>query len=117
MFGHLLTGSNFNDSISRLTNGSHGFGAKLTNIFSKEFIVETGDKHRGLHYRQVWRNNMEIKEEAVISPLGDKKDFTRVTFIPDLSSKSNVNKVFFFSLLFFFKCRMKNEKDILIKFC
>ena len=38
LFGHLLTGSNFNDDQKRLTGGRHGYGAKLTNVFSKQFI-------------------------------------------------------------------------------
>lgn len=54
VFGYLLTGSNFDDSTARLTGGRHGFGAKLTNIFSTEFTVECFDTRRGLRYVQVW---------------------------------------------------------------
>ena len=43
IFGHLLTSSNYNDQDKKVTGGRNGFGAKLTNIFSTEFIVETGD--------------------------------------------------------------------------
>lgn len=39
VFGELLTGSNFNDEEKKTTGGRNGFGAKLTNIYSKEFIV------------------------------------------------------------------------------
>lgn len=36
------------------TGGRNGYGAKLTNIYSTEFVVETCDKHgSGKHYRQV----------------------------------------------------------------
>jgi DNA topoisomerase-2 len=45
LFGHLLTGSNFNDDQRTLTGGRHGYGAKLTNVFSKEFVVEIRDGH------------------------------------------------------------------------
>ena len=46
IFGHLLTGSNFDDDEKRVTGGRNGYGAKLTNIFSTKFVVECGDKHR-----------------------------------------------------------------------
>ena len=34
IFGHLLTGSNFNDNEKKVTGGRNGYGAKLANIFS-----------------------------------------------------------------------------------
>jgi DNA topoisomerase II len=86
VLGHLLTGSNFDDSSARLTGGRHGYGAKLTNIFSQEFIVETGDSRAGLKYKQVWRNNMRERGEPEITLMDPKeKDFTRVSFSPDLA--------------------------------
>jgi DNA gyrase/topoisomerase IV subunit B len=36
IFGHLLTGTNFDDHSTRITGGSHGYGAKLANIFRYE---------------------------------------------------------------------------------
>lgn len=44
VFGELLTGSNFNDDEKKTTGGWNGFGAKLTNIFSKKFKLVTADK-------------------------------------------------------------------------
>ena len=44
IFGHLLAGSNFNDEKKKTTGGRNGYGAKLANIFSTEFIVETADR-------------------------------------------------------------------------
>ncbi|KAL4133118.1 hypothetical protein PRIC2_003440 [Phytophthora ramorum] len=86
VLGHLLTGSNFDDSNARLTGGRHGYGAKLTNIFSKEFVVETGDSSMGLRYKQVWHNNMRTRGEPEITEFKgkDAKDFTKVSFSPDL---------------------------------
>ncbi|POM68645.1 DNA topoisomerase 2 DNA gyrase B, partial [Phytophthora palmivora] len=86
VLGHLLTGSNFDDSNARLTGGRHGYGAKLTNIFSKEFVVETGDTSMGLRYKQVWHNNMRTRGEPEIMEYTgkDAKDFTKVSFSPDL---------------------------------
>jgi len=43
IFGELLTGENFDDTEERMTGGRNGYGAKLTNIYSKKFIVECGD--------------------------------------------------------------------------
>jgi DNA topoisomerase-2 len=46
VFGHLLTSSNYDDSIKKVTGGRNGYGAKLTNVFSKKFIIETADSSR-----------------------------------------------------------------------
>ena len=51
--GHLLTGSNFDDSVGSVTGGRHGYGAKLANIFSTNFRIEVKDKKRGKVYKQV----------------------------------------------------------------
>ena len=85
VFGHLRTGSNFDDNEKKVTGGRNGFGAKLTNIFSSEFIVETNDVTRGLKFRQVFTNNMQAHEEATITKATGKRDFTCVSFKPDLA--------------------------------
>ena len=51
LFGHLMTGSNFNDDTKRVTGGRHGYGAKLTNIFSKSFTVEVADKQSKKYHK------------------------------------------------------------------
>jgi len=79
IFGHLLTGTNYNDNEERYGAGRNGYGAKLTNIFSKEFIVETGDGVNS--YYQKWTDNMEKAETAKIRKTG--KNYTRITFKPD----------------------------------
>lgn len=88
LFGHLLTGSNFDDNEKRLTGGRHGYGAKLANIFSKSFTVETVDVIKGLKYRQTWSNNMtNSNEPVVVSVSPDERrrgDYTCVEFVPDL---------------------------------
>jgi DNA topoisomerase-2 len=43
VFGHMLTSSNYDDTIKKVTGGRNGFGAKLTNIFSKKFTVTCAD--------------------------------------------------------------------------
>lgn len=39
IFGHLLTSSNYEDNKKKVTGGRNGYGAKLANIFSKQFTV------------------------------------------------------------------------------
>lgn len=53
IFGHLLTSSNFNDDEKKVTGGRNGFGAKLCNIFSKKFIVETTSSKMKRSFKQV----------------------------------------------------------------
>jgi len=90
IFGHLLTSSNYDDSERKVTGGRNGYGAKLANIFSNEFIVETMDSERGLHYRQVFQKNMQDKGTPEINKVkksgkkGTSADFTCITFKPDL---------------------------------
>jgi DNA topoisomerase-2 len=83
IFGHLLTSSNYNDDEKKVVGGRNGYGAKLCNIFSTEFTVETGDKEAKQKYRQVFKNNMSYIGKPAISK-GATKDFTRITFKPDL---------------------------------
>lgn len=52
IFGHLLTSSNYDDDERKVTGGRNGYGAKLCNIFSTKFIVETADKASGRKFKQ-----------------------------------------------------------------
>ena len=54
----MLTSSNYKDDQKKTTGGRNGYGAKLANIFSKKFIVETADCKNGKVYKQIFRNNM-----------------------------------------------------------
>lgn len=83
IFGQLLTSSNYDKNEKKVTGGKNGFGAKLTNIFSTEFIVETVDHVRKLLYSQKYTDNMKKKEEPVIT-VYKKEPYTKVTFKPDL---------------------------------
>ena len=82
IFGHLLTSSNYNDNERKITGGRNGFGAKLTNVFSKLFIVETADKKVKKKYKIEYSDNMTKHKEAEIEQY-EGEDFTRVTFEPD----------------------------------
>ena len=68
IFGHLLTSGNYDASEKKVTGGRNGYGAKLTNIFSTEFVVETAQG--GKKYRQCFRNNMTVIEPPVITAVG-----------------------------------------------
>jgi DNA topoisomerase-2 len=83
IFGHLLTSSNYNDEEEKVTGGRNGYGAKLCNIFSEKFIVETSSKKFKSKFKQTWMENMGKTSEPKISDSG-KEDFTKVTFWPDL---------------------------------
>lgn len=86
IFGTLFTSSNYDDSELKVVGGRNGFGAKLCNIFSTEFSVETCSKQLGLNFFQCWRNNMNDVDEPIISNVGtNAQDYTRVTFKPDLA--------------------------------
>lgn len=85
IFGHLLTSSNYNDNEKKVVGGRNGFGAKLANIFSTEFIVETSDTESGKKYRQVFRDNMSVREKPTIKAITKKESYTKISFTPDLS--------------------------------
>uniref|UniRef100_A0A8C1WS30 DNA topoisomerase (ATP-hydrolyzing) n=1 Tax=Cyprinus carpio TaxID=7962 RepID=A0A8C1WS30_CYPCA len=84
IFGHLLTSSNYNDNEKKVTGGRNGYGAKLCNIFSTKFTVETACKEYKLSFKQTWQNNMGKTSEAKIKKF-DGEDYTCVTFQPDLA--------------------------------
>ena len=85
IFGHLLTSSNYDDTKKKTTGGRNGFGAKLANIFSTKFTVETCHVGgTGKTFKKTWSNNMRKSVDAVIADVGPKDtDFTSVTFWPD----------------------------------
>mmetsp|Transcript_25018 Transcript_25018/g.40199 ORF Transcript_25018/g.40199 Transcript_25018/m.40199 type:complete len:1246 (+) Transcript_25018:79-3816(+) len=80
VFGHLLTSDNYDDSERKVTGGRNGYGAKLTNIFSKKFKIETADNNK--RYAQEWENNMGKKGKPMIKKHAGKP-YTCVEFWPD----------------------------------
>lgn len=81
IFGNLLTSENY-DKKGKVTGGKNGLGAKLTNIYSKMFKIETVDAKRGLKYVQTYTNNMLEKTKPKITKY-KSAPFTKITFIPD----------------------------------
>lgn len=53
IFGQLLTSSNYDDTQKKITGGRNGFGAKLCNIYSKKFSIETACGEYGKKFKQV----------------------------------------------------------------
>ncbi|KAJ2783551.1 DNA topoisomerase 2, partial [Coemansia interrupta] len=83
IFGHLLTSSNYDDKQEKVTGGRNGYGAKLCNIFSKEFIIETADITAQKKYIQIFSDNMNTIGKPKITKYSLKKEYTKITFKPD----------------------------------
>ena len=82
IFGHLLTSSNYSDSKIAHVGGKNGYGAKLTNIFSTEFYIETIDHFNKKKYRQKFYDNMSKKDKPSITS-NSSKPYTKISYIPD----------------------------------
>lgn len=81
IFGNLMSGSNYDDTDERTVAGLNGLGAKLTNVFSTEFIVSSCDGKK--QFTQLFKNNMREREGAVIK--NSKSKHTNISYKPDLS--------------------------------
>jgi DNA topoisomerase-2 len=79
IFSNLKAGSNFNDDESRTGAGTNGVGSTLTNIYSSEFSISTGDGKN--LFTQTFKNNMRERLEPKISK--SSKNFTEIYFTPD----------------------------------
>ena len=85
IFGNLLTSSNYDDNEAKVTGGRNGYGAKLANIYSTEFTVETANKTSETKYKQTFNNNMHTKGKPKITKNSRKEEYTCITFKPDLA--------------------------------
>nr|MBE5727555.1 topoisomerase 2 [Cucujiformia] len=83
IFGHLLTSSNYDDNEEKVTGGRNGYGAKLCNIFSTKFTVETSNRRYKKHFKQTWGSNMTKASEAKVKDYSGE-EYTKITFCPDL---------------------------------
>ncbi|USP81432.1 type II DNA topoisomerase [Curvularia clavata] len=82
IFGHLLTSSNYDDDQQKITGGRNGYGAKLCNVFSTEFTVETVDSKQKKKYKQTWTDNMSKMGKAKITDI-KTDDYTKVSWKAD----------------------------------
>ncbi|KAJ5976359.1 DNA topoisomerase II eukaryotic-type [Penicillium waksmanii] len=85
IFGNLLTSSNYDDTQKKVTGGRNGYGAKLCNVFSTEFTLETQDSNQKKKYKQTWTDNMTKMGKAKITDVSKGDDYTMVTFKPDFA--------------------------------
>lgn len=83
IFGKLLTGSSYNDAEKKITGGRNGYGAKLTNIYSKYFSVTCGDRKRKKQLKTTWRDSMSVKDDLQFKEYKAKSDFVLIEFMPD----------------------------------
>ena len=82
IFGELLTSTNYDKGEEKIWGGKNGYGSKLANIFSKEFIIETVDHYTGKIYTQTFKNNMTERDKPVVKA-SSKAPYTQITFKPD----------------------------------
>jgi len=83
IFGHLLTGSNYDDTNEREISGLNGLGTKITNIFSTKFTVKGLDPANKKTFEQTWTNNMKSPGEPIVNSTKEKKGYTEVRYFPD----------------------------------
>jgi DNA topoisomerase-2 len=82
IFGELLTSTNYDKSEEKIWGGKNGYGSKLTNIFSKEFSIETVDHYTKKIYSQTFSDNMTKRTKADVKA-SSKAPYTQISFIPD----------------------------------
>jgi len=90
IFSVLLSSKNYNKNEEKIVGGKNGYGAKLTNIFSTYFKVETVDHIRGLKYEQEFRNNKKDYTDAIITKT-KCKPYTKISWITDFK-RFNIEK-------------------------
>lgn len=83
IFGELRSSSNYDKSVIRMGCGRNGFGAKLTNIFSKLFCVNVGDNINKKLYQGIWKNNMKEGPQSEVTKYTEKDGFVEITWTLD----------------------------------
>jgi DNA topoisomerase-2 len=89
IFGHLLTSSNYDETEEKVVGGKNGYGAKLTNIYSKRFVVRTIDSTSSQSYEQIFTENM-----AVIGTPTVKKSKKAASSYTEITSEPDVGRFF-----------------------
>jgi len=83
IFGHLMTSTNYDDSVKRIVGGRNGYGAKLCNVYSKQFSIKIKDHVNKKTYNQHWTENMRSCMKPSIRSFSGATSSVSVTFIPD----------------------------------
>jgi DNA gyrase/topoisomerase IV subunit B len=91
-FSRFLSGTNMSKEKDpeNIKGGINGLGAKLTNLHSVDFTVETVDWPSRLYYRQQFQDGLDVRNEPTIVNLRTQHGLgpreavahTRVSFIP-----------------------------------
>lgn len=84
IFSCLRVSGNYRADSKRKIASTHGLGAKLSNIFSIMFHLDIGNGDEGVRYRQMWRNNTNVRGDPRIEPY-DGPSYTQITFTPDFA--------------------------------
>ena len=82
IFGRLLTSSNYDKDEKKIVGGKNGYGAKITNIFSTNFEVETVDHVTKQKYVQSFSKNMTVIAKPTITK-SSEKPYTKITWTTD----------------------------------
>lgn len=82
-FAEFLAGSNMKKSENNVKGGINGLGAKIANVHSDLFEIETVDNATKQTYTQRWRKRLDIREAPVIVKNKTQvPSYTQVSFIP-----------------------------------
>ena len=92
IFGESRTSSNFDSNEQRIVGGKNGMGAKVVNIFSSRFEVET--VCRGKLFKMAWEKGTPVDGSMTIKSTR-RKDFTTVRFTPDVDKFGAATKDIF----------------------
>ena len=90
-FSYFLAGTNIDKDLANIKGGINGLGAKLANVHSVDFTVETVDGETRRYYSQQWRNRLDERcaprmvdlrrREHGLTP-EQARPHTRVSFVP-----------------------------------
>ena len=83
IFGTLRSSTNYDTNVIRMGCGRNGFGAKLTNIFSKAFQVKIGDTKNKREYTGVWQNNMKEGPFSNVEEKYKGENYVQVSWLLD----------------------------------
>lgn len=86
IFGTVFTSSNYNDETKgeeRHEGGRNGVGAKVANIFSKNFEVTVNDSYNSKLFNQVWEDNMLKANEPTIQNSTDPESWVEISYFLD----------------------------------
>lgn len=97
IFGRFRTSTNYNDDELRNGVGTNGYGAKLANVFSTAFRVDTSDTKNS--FSQTWLKNM--RELKLVNNKGEsepkieksKEHYTKTYFSIDWSKFNNQKSI------------------------